>query len=397
MSDREQALRQDVAAVGRLDAVPLILDVVCRATGMRFAAVARVTEDRWIACSVRDEINFGLAPGGELKVETTICNEIRRSALPVFIDDVPNDPVYCGHATPAMYGFRSYVSVPIVRADGTFFGTLCAIDPAPAAVNTPHVTGLFRLLAELIAFHLDAQDRAAATEATLRAQHEMAELREQFIAVLGHDLRNPLTAINAGTHQLSRQSLNERGRAVLGLMQGSVRRMAELIDHLMDFARVRFGDGLAVRHDVEAVGPALAQVLAEARATWPDRRIDADFAALPPFRCDHSRVAELFSNLLANAITHGAVDEPIRVAAGVRGGVFELSVANAGVPIPPAIMERLFQPFFRATAGNSNGLGLGLFIAAAIARAHGGTLGVTSTEAETRFTFRIPAPPAEAA
>src|SRR5215213_2888189 len=122
----------DVAAIARIDAVPTILEVVCRTTGMGFAAVARVTDDRWIACGVRDEIAFGLQPGGELKVETTICSEIRDSGRPVIIDHVSDHPVFCGHPTPAMYGFQSYISMPILRPGGEFFGTLCAIDPRPA-------------------------------------------------------------------------------------------------------------------------------------------------------------------------------------------------------------------------------------------------------------------------
>ena len=97
----------DVAAVKQIAAVPTILEVVCRTTGMGFAAIARVTEDRWIACSVKDDIQFGLQPGGELQIETTICNEIRQHREPVVIDNVAEDPAYCGHHTPAKYGFQS--------------------------------------------------------------------------------------------------------------------------------------------------------------------------------------------------------------------------------------------------------------------------------------------------
>ena len=83
--------------------MPTILEVVCRTTGMGFAAVARVTEDRWVACSVLDEIDFGLKVGGELRLETTICHEIRQTREAVVIDNVAEDPIYCKHATPAMY------------------------------------------------------------------------------------------------------------------------------------------------------------------------------------------------------------------------------------------------------------------------------------------------------
>jgi GAF domain-containing protein len=196
----------DIQALADVAAVPSILDVVCRTTGMGFAAIARVTADRWIACGVQDDIGFGLRPGGELKVETTLCHEVRRLGAPVVISNVAEDPVFCGHPTPALYGFQSYISVPIVMPDGTFFGTLCAIDPKPRLLATPEIIGSFKLFAELIAFHLDAQRRVAATEATLARERELSDLREQFIAVLGHDLRNPLAAVRAGTQLLARRS-----------------------------------------------------------------------------------------------------------------------------------------------------------------------------------------------
>src|ERR1700749_5079621 len=111
-------LSADIAAVQGIAAVPRILEVVCRATGMGFAAVARVTESRWVCCAVRDEIKFGLEPGGELKVETTICDKILSSGHPVVIDHVESDETFCRHPTPAMYGFQSYISIPIVLANG---------------------------------------------------------------------------------------------------------------------------------------------------------------------------------------------------------------------------------------------------------------------------------------
>ena len=217
-------LNADIAAVQGIAAVPRILEVVCRSTGMGFAAVARVTEQRWICCAVRDEIAFGLAPGGELQVETTICHEIRQSGEAVVIDSVADDLVFCGHHTPAQYGFQSYISMPIILADGSFFGTLCAIDPRPARLNTPQTIGMFRLFAELIATHLDAARRVAVSEARLLGERETSELREQFIAVLGHDLRNPLASISAGTNLLVRGSRDSA--PILALMQQSVARMS---------------------------------------------------------------------------------------------------------------------------------------------------------------------------
>ena len=155
----QQAIERDIAAVNRIDVVPGILKTVADITGMRFTAVARVTDSHWIACAVRDQIAFGLEPGGELALETTICNEIRNSGRSVIFGQASLHPVFSTHQTPALYGFESYVSVPIVRHDGTFFGTLCAIDPLPAKLDDPHLLQTLQLFAQLIGSQLDLQDR----------------------------------------------------------------------------------------------------------------------------------------------------------------------------------------------------------------------------------------------
>ncbi len=150
-------LLEDVKAVNRISIIPTLLDVVCSAMGMGFAAVARVTDNQWIACAVRDEIEFGLKPGEELKIETTICQEVRQVENPVVIDHVAVDPRYADHISPKTYGYQSYISVPFVLHDGEFFGTLCAIDPKPAKINNSKTVGMFNLFAELISFHLLSQ------------------------------------------------------------------------------------------------------------------------------------------------------------------------------------------------------------------------------------------------
>jgi signal transduction histidine kinase len=382
----------DVTRVANISVVPTILDVVCQTTGMGFAAVARVTKDRWIACGVRDDIAFGLKPGGELKIESTICNEIRDSRQAVIIDHVASDPVFHQHHTPAQYGFQSYISMPIMLGDGSFFGTLCAIDPRPMRLNTPQTIGMFKLFAELIAFHLDAHQRLTTSEAELNTERQDAELREQFIAVLGHDLRNPLASISAGTQVLLRTSLDEKAKSVVGLIQNSVNRMSGLIENILDFARGRLGEGLQLEYGGdEMLTPMLQQVVEELRISHPDRLIEADFARIPRLACDRIRLGQLLSNLVANALTHGAKEGPVRVATAYADGIFELSVANHGEPIPAEMIKDLFKPFFRATGRPGlQGLGLGLYIAAEIARAHRGTLKVTSSSVETRFTFSMP-------
>jgi GAF domain-containing protein len=219
--------QDDLDAIASIPAIGKILEVVCRTTGMGFAAVARVTDDRWVCCAAQDEIAFGLTPGSELKVQTTICDEIRDSRELVVIDHVTQDPNFCNHPTPAMYGFQSYISQPILMPDGRFFGTLCSIDPRPNTLNNPAVTGMFRLFAELIAFHLDIQFQLAAS------RNENAQLKDRFRAGLGHDMRNTLAAMDAGARLLERTPLNERATRVVAEMQVCTQKLSAQIAEAM--------------------------------------------------------------------------------------------------------------------------------------------------------------------
>ena len=392
MAPLEANLQADVDAISRIPIVPNLLEVICRTTGMGFAAIARVTEDRWITCSVRDEILFGLVPGSELKVETTICHEIRQSGQAVIIDHVDKDTAFFGHHTPLMYGFQSYISVPIIRRNGTFFGTLCAIDPKPATLNNPQTIGMFNLFANLISFHLDSIEQLSFAEAKLEEERKASELREQFIAILGHDLRNPAGAVLNSAQLLLRMPLDERATRVANIIKDSSFRIRGLIENIMDFASGRLGGGInLVRNTNEPLEDILKHIIEELLIIKPDHKIEAHFNFTEPVNCDGKRIAQLCSNLLSNALTHGKADTPVKVKATSANGEFILIVCNEGNKISSAAMERLFQPFSRGEVKRGQqGLGLGLYISSEIAAAHGGKLEVTSTNDETCFILTMP-------
>ena len=140
-------LAAEVAAQGDNAELRHILEEVCAITHMGFAAVARVTDSRWIVAQVLDKIEFGLNPGDELDLKTTICDEIRQSGEAVVIDHVAGNAAWRTHHTPALYGFESYVSIPIVLHDGRFYGTLCAIDPHPRTLSSPAIVSRMKRLA----------------------------------------------------------------------------------------------------------------------------------------------------------------------------------------------------------------------------------------------------------
>ena len=142
---------------GDSDELRDILRRVCEITGMGFAAVARVTEHRWIACQVEDRIEFGLDPGDELEIRKTICDEIRDSGEAIVIDDVSDDIKWSRHPVPVIYGFKSYCAFPVYLADGSFWGTLCAIDPAPRQISDSEIVALLTDYARRVGQILSAQ------------------------------------------------------------------------------------------------------------------------------------------------------------------------------------------------------------------------------------------------
>jgi sigma-B regulation protein RsbU (phosphoserine phosphatase) len=235
--------------------------------------------------------------------------------------------------------------------------------------------------------------RAIATK-TLESERETAELREQFIAVLGHDLRNPLAAITAGARILQRSGAlkDHKELRVLDMINTTVTRMSDLINDVLDFARGRLGGGITLSRDANRpIEPVLEQVVDELRTASPERVIETTFQITDRVNCDRTRIGQLLSNLIGNALTHGAPDQPVRVGAKTERDEFALWVANAGDPILSAAMDKLFEPFFRGDVRDSRqGLGLGLHIASQIAQAHDGRIDVTSTAEETRFVFTMP-------
>ena len=145
---KRDQLPKAIALIGDDDDLRAVLGELQRLTQMKFAAIAFVSEDRWIASLVSDALDFGLAAGDELDVRTTICAEVRNCSSEILIDDVASDPAWSNHPVPQMYGFRSYLSIPIMIG-GAFFGTLCAIDPEPRAHPLGAIRGkLLELAAE---------------------------------------------------------------------------------------------------------------------------------------------------------------------------------------------------------------------------------------------------------
>ncbi|MEC5156338.1 PAS domain-containing sensor histidine kinase [Chryseobacterium sp. MP_3.2] len=241
-----------------------------------------------------------------------------------------------------------------------------------------------------VQFEQNLQHGKSRAEKELEAERENVILREQLIAVLGHDLRNPLGAISMTVGLLERSIKDERQKKLLQILKRSSYRMNELIGNVMDFARTRLGEGIVISPREIDLKPVLEHVVEELKFLFPDRKITVDIALPEPIHCDADRIAQLASNLLANALTHGNPQSPVSFTASNETNKLELSVANDGEPIPESLQAILFTPFKReGNRPSKNGLGLGLYIADQIAKAHGANLSFTSNEEETRFIFAM--------
>jgi signal transduction histidine kinase len=382
-----------VAAIARMVAVPTLLKVLCEMSGMRSAVVARVTDKTWTACAVKDEAHLGLKSGMELPVNTTLCCDSRASRAPIVIEHASADPRYCHHGARKRYPIESYICVPIIRANGGYFGNLSAFDSSPAKVAEPRILSMFTEFAALIALQLDHQVLQEQEHRALLDERAAGELREQFMAILGHDLRNPLHAVYASGDMLERRLADPKSLAFVSRIKTNVRRMSALIDDVLDFARGRLGGGIGLElTDVDNINVGLATVVQELRDAQPGCEIISHISVNRAVRCDLGRLQQVASNLLANALTHGLPDRAVKIRARADENDLVLEVWNAGEPIPAECLGKIFEPFWRhSVSASRNGLGLGLHICSQIVRAHAGRISVTSTREDgTQFTARLP-------
>jgi signal transduction histidine kinase len=217
---------------------------------------------------------------------------------------------------------------------------------------------------------------------------------EMFAGMLGHDLRNPLSAITTGANYIARLNSSEKSTRAATRILASAERMGRMIDQLLDFTRIRVGGGLALnrtRFDLEEV---CCKVRDELEAAHPDRSIVVEATGNVAGEWDHDRLLQVFSNLISNALHHGAGNGvvTVRCDGDGRDGV-KVTVHNEGV-VPADVLPVLFEPFRGNTRyQRTRGLGLGLFITQQIVAAHGGTIDVSSGPgAGTVFQIYLPRP-----
>jgi len=264
------------------------------------------------------------------------------------------------------------------RRDGTLLDLSLSLAPLRDASGA--VSGSIAVLADISGRKRREQEAK-----------ETARFREHFVGILGHELRNPLTAIVTSAQLLLRYGqLVERQAKVVGRITASADRMARMIDDLLDFARSGLGGGFPIHPRRIDLGELCEQVIDELEFAYPGRTITLAANGDLWGSWDADRISQVVSNLVANALQHGQPEAEVRVALDAEGETVLLTTHNGGPPIPREVLPHVFEPGRRGDA-RAGGLGLGLFIAQQIVLAHGGSIQARSSAEEgTTFTVALP-------
>ncbi len=219
---------------------------------------------------------------------------------------------------------------------------------------------------------------------------EIGRARNQLMAMLGHDLRDPIQSISNTATLLGKMGGDDR---IGKRLQSSSTRMQRLVGQVMDMSRLHSGSLTFNMQQVD-LAALFEQLIAETRAAHPGMQITPNIPARSVADADSDRIAQVLSNLLSNASHHGTPGEPVLVELDDTQGMITIKVSNSGQAIPEPLAQTLFHPFKRsrtASPTNRNGLGLGLYIAHQVITGHGGELSYSYDQSHVVFTARFPA------
>ena len=244
-------------------------------------------------------------------------------------------------------------------------------------------------------------DKALA-QSVHRYSAEVGASRDMFLAVLGHDLRGPLSGIDMSAMLLARPDLAEAGRQqAAARIRRASREMKRLITDLLEYTRTRLGAGIPIDPSACDLSLVCEAALEDIRASNPEQEFVQQMSGDLTVLADAGRMQQALSNLLSNAVQHGNRHSPVSLAAEGEADAVFLRVSNSGDPIPADALQVIFEPLVQAPNASSEAhersktsLGLGLFIVREIVLAHGGTIAVeSSAESGTMFTIRLPRAP----
>lgn len=427
---KEYDFTQDIDDISNIHIVSSLLNVISQTTNMRFAAIARVTDKKWIACSVKDDISFGLKPGDELKLETTLCHEVHQKDELIVIDHVDKDPNFAKHHTPQIYGFQSYISVPIYYVDGSFFGTLCAIDPEPNRLNKPHIIDMFKLFSSLITFHLEgiremrrnimqmnsvqetSRNQIAdlkifnqeleenVTQQSVELHNKSRELEktnlelEAFAFISSHDLQEPLRKIQIFSNLLMENQdtlLNDQGKRFIERIDAAAQKMRTIINDVITYGQYTQLDEASEKINLRQI---VMQVQEHLMVNRIKPKAKIEFSGVEEIYAKPEQFTQLMKILVGNAVKFKSeyrvpevkiISKKVNEKPGVpgrdaiTGNFIYITCGDNGIGFEPKYSERIFRLFQKLNPPLAySGNGTGLTIAKKIVENHDGVVSASS-------------------
>ena len=326
-----------------------------------------------------------LTMGGRIFHQTHLAPMLRMRGS---VSEVKLDMLHCdGHKVTVLLNAHAREEAGTVVHDLALFGTTDRDKYERELLNA-------RKLAEAL-----LQERTITEIALQQAQAELSEayaiaqrralFAEQMVAIVSHDLKNPLTAIRMATDMLARSERTPKERQLLGHIAQSSERAHRMIADLLDFTQARVGLGISLKTTTLDVHAVIQHAVDELRVAFPQATLVHHAEGTGEARLDADRVQQIIGNLVANSVAYGDLGRPITITSRLGDTGCQVAVHNHGGVIPQTLLARLFEPMTRGTDQGSDvrSVGLGLYIVSELAKAHGGNVAVSSCEHQgTTFT-----------
>lgn len=444
MPDNNQQvnIQQDIQTVQEIPIIPSMLDSLCSTLGLGWAAISRVTENKWVACSVKDDLGYNLGPGDEIPFENTFCKDVRNSGQLVVMDDATTDEQYKDHPIPAMFGFRSYLSFPIVLPDGTFFGTLCGLDPEPRKMNNPTVRGMFKLYSELIAFHLqnhketskgnDPLNKDLPLKERLEAQKKftrtletkvisitqelvkqniiMDRMREdlrKFTSISSHQLQEPLRkmqVISSLIEEKEAERLSPQSKHYFRRIKRSAQQMRDLVTALFTYSQMAFQQG---HFKSTSLDDLLKTPLETLKEEIESKNAEVKIRSSIDLNVNQEQFQLLLELMLDNSLKFSHPERTPEIVVEGKGishdfnshslrvhgkGYKHITIQDNGIGFDPNLGDELFKLFQTLPGSEQNGSGAGLAVVKKVVENHHGFIKAHGDPGKgAQFDIYIPA------
>lgn len=382
-----------VSNIKKLNAIPELLErlkYLCESTNMGLVGILAPHMETWAVCAVYNALDENINLGTAFQFNNTTSNQHLKENIAV-IENGNGIEAYNAVGKLTAHKINKAITAPIHRSNGKFFGLLCAMDTGSNFTEGIAVHEIYNFHSRVLGTSIELAERFDEVNYQLKHEREKAEKNATFIAILAHDLRNPVATVRMCSDIILKAGPNSVVSKNAEIIKLSSYRMQELIDSMLDTAQGRFGEGIKIEKKVNNVllANALYHVVDEIMAV-NYLEIQTSLKLTSPVNCDVERIAQLASNLLSNAVHHGDGKNILMNVRTIKDA-FVLTVSNTGPTIPKAKQKKIFEPYYSDfTQENKRGLGLGLYISAQIAQSHGGSLKVRSKAGVTKFILTIP-------